>query len=97
VLIFHGWGTVLALGTAVAFGAVLEGAGATRTLAYFFGGLACGLVGIGVNSQPDDPDARRWVIPRTATSVPIGGSNHLLWLPIQYWGGLIAVGALAGL
>ncbi len=97
MLIFHGWGTVLALGIAVAFGAILEGAGATRTLAYFFGGLACGLVGVGVNSQPEVPIARRWLIPNTAVSVPIGGPNRLFWLPVQYWGALIAVGALVGL
>lgn len=80
MLIFRGWGSIAALIVAGAIGAGFEGIGLGRSVAYVFGGAGCLTFGLWVNHLYE--------------AAP--GHHALFWIPIEFWGVVIAIGTVAG-
>lgn len=84
MLILSGWGSIAGLVITVAVGALLEAITGSRAISYFIGGLAMAAFGLWLNHIYEADEHGK------------GTRHSIFWVPIEYWGGLIAVGALLG-
>lgn len=87
MIIFSGWGSLVG-----AFGAgllmmLVEGATGSVGAAGMLAGVALAVFGWWVNGQP----GRELVDANSGEAVVMRTRHTLFWIPIQYWGALIAV------
>lgn len=90
LLIFQGWAGFAGLIATGVLAATLQSATASRAFSFFVAGFALAAFGWYVNSP-----FRGWDV--YSDNSPKEGRHAFFWIPIQYWGLLIGVGALLGL
>ena len=93
MLVFSGWGSLGGLVIAGVVFWLIEAVTSSERLAAVVAGLALFVLGLLLHAQPD----RVLQDSATGEEVVLRERHTLFWIPIQYWGIVIAIGGFVGL